>query len=63
MDIRSTVRVTWKVLHYVVPLVFLITSGLEAIGTLGGSFQALGGEEQHVSCAHVSSRVLSLCLK
>lgn len=63
VDIRSTVRVTWKVLRYVVPLVFLITDGLEAFGTLGSSFQALGGEEQHVSCVHVSSRVLSLCLK
>lgn len=44
-------------------IVFLITDGLEAFGTLGSSFQALGGEEQLVSCVHVSSRVLSLCLK
>lgn len=63
MDIRSNVRATWKVLHCVVPLVFPIAGGPEAFGTLDSSLQALRGEGQHVNCAHVASRFLSLYLK
>lgn len=31
VDIRSNVRATWKVLHYVVPLVFLIPDQVQGL--------------------------------